>query len=187
MNADEAAASQLAVGQTAKLTVESYPQSTFQGVVKAIAPVLDPHTRTVAVEVEIGDPQGKLKPGMYSQMAIQTEVHQNALLVPREAVVHAPPSDGAPPQTLVYVVVESRLRRQKVSLGAGDDKNVEILQGLSEGDNVVLNPGNDLIDGQLYLGYVSCSAVAGRPSGRCCRYRCEHGSWLKKRRPWAGH
>ncbi len=149
VNADEAAASQLAVGQTAKMTVESYPQSTFQGVVKAIAPVLDPHTRTVAVEVEIGDPQGKLKPGMYSQMAIQTEVHQNALLVPREAVVHAPPSDGAPPQTLVYVVVESRLRRQKVSLGAGDDKNVEILQGLSEGDNVVLNPGNDLIDGQL--------------------------------------
>ncbi len=149
VNADEADASQLAVGQTAKLTVESYPQSTFQGVVKAIAPVLDPHTRTVAVEVEIGDPQGKLKPGMFSQMEIQTEVHQNALLVPREAIVHAPPSGGAPAQTLVYLVVESRLRRQKVSIGAGDDKNVEILQGLNEGDNVVLNPGSDLIDGQL--------------------------------------
>ncbi|MBV9353946.1 MAG: efflux RND transporter periplasmic adaptor subunit [Chloroflexi bacterium] len=149
VNADEVSASQLAVGQTAKLTVESYPQSTFQGVVKAIAPVLDPHTRTVAVEVEVGDPQGKLKPGMFSQMEIQTEVHQNALLVPREAILHAPPSEGTPAQTLVYVVVESRLRRQKVSIGAGDDKNVEILQGLNEGDNVVLNPGSDLIDGQL--------------------------------------
>jgi HlyD family secretion protein len=149
VSADEAAASQLAVGQTAHLTVDSYPQSSFQGVVKAIAPVLNPRTRTVSVEVEVADPQGKLKPGMYAQMEIQTEAHQNALLVPREAVVHTPAVEGTPAQTLVYLVVQSRLRRQKVTLGASDARNVEILQGLSEGDNVVLNPGSDLVDGQL--------------------------------------
>jgi RND family efflux transporter MFP subunit len=148
---DEAQSGQLEVGQAAQLSVESYPQDSFQGVVKGIAPVLDPRTRTVAVQVEVPDPRGKLRPGMYAQLEIRTVQRQNAIIVPREAVLRLPAIEAMPPQTLVYAVVDNRVRRVKVSVGASDSKNVEILQGLTEGTDVVLNPGPDLIDGQLIV------------------------------------
>ena len=55
----------------------------------------------------------------------------------------------APVQTVVFTVVDSRLRRQVVSLGASDTRNIEVLQGLAEGVDLVLNPRADLIDGEL--------------------------------------
>jgi RND family efflux transporter MFP subunit len=148
---DEAQSAQLEVGQSVQLSVQSFPQESFQGVVKGIAPVLDTRTRTVATQVEVPDPRAKLRPGMYAQLQIQTGQKQAALIVPREAVLRVPAVDVAPAQTLVFTVMENRVRRQRVSVGASDSKSVEILQGLTEGMDVVLNPSTELIDGQLIV------------------------------------
>jgi RND family efflux transporter MFP subunit len=147
---DETQLSQLQVGQGANLSVEGYPKEAFTGTVKGIAPVLDPRSRSVAVQVDVGDPQGKLKPGMFAQLAIQVGQRAGTLMVPREAVLRVPSVDpSAPVQSVIYTVTESRVHKQVVSLGASDGKNIEIVQGLQEGIDLVLNPRPDFLEGEL--------------------------------------
>jgi hypothetical protein len=72
------------------------------------------------------------------------------LMVPKEAILRVPSVDpSAPVQTVVYSVAESRVHKQTVSLGATDGKNVEIVQGLQEGMDLVLNPRPDFLEGEL--------------------------------------
>jgi RND family efflux transporter MFP subunit len=150
VQADENLIPQLQVGQSANFSVESYPKDAFTGTVKGIAPVLDPRTRSVAVSIEVADPQGKLRPGMFAQLGVQTGQRQAALMVPRDAVLKVGAIDpSAPPQNIVYTVAESRVHRQVVSLGVSDGKNVEIVQGLAEGVELVLNPRPDFLEGEL--------------------------------------
>ena len=119
---------------------------------KAVAPVLDPRTRTVAVQIDIPDPQGKLKPGMFAQLAVQTGQRAGALMVPKEAVLRVGSVDPkAPVQNVVYTVTESRVHKTIVSLGATDGKSVEIVQGLQEGIDLVLNPRPDFLEGELIV------------------------------------
>ena len=150
VQADETQLAQLQVGQSANLSVESFPKEAFSGTVKGIAPVLDPRTRSVAVQVDVGDPQGKLKPGMFAQLAIQVGQRASTLMVPREAVLRVPSVDpAAPVQSVIYTVTESRVHKQVVSLGASDGKNIEIVQGVQEGIDLVLNPRPDFLEGEL--------------------------------------
>jgi HlyD family secretion protein len=150
VQADETQVGQLQVGQTANLSVDGFPRDAFAGTVKGIAPTLDPRTRGVAVQIDVADPQGKLRPGMFAQLGIQTGQRPAAVLVPKDAVLRVTPIDGAPlQQTVVYTVAEGRVHRQVVSLGASDNRSFEILQGLSEGVDLVLNPRPDFIEGEL--------------------------------------
>ncbi|HEY3062365.1 MAG TPA: efflux RND transporter periplasmic adaptor subunit [Chloroflexota bacterium] len=150
VQADENLLPQLQVGQSANLSVESFPKDAFTGTVKGIAPVLDPRTRSVAVAIEVADPQGKLRPGMFAQLGVQTGQRQAALLVPKDAVLKVGAIDpSAPPVNIVYTVTESRVHRHVVSLGVSDGRNVEIVQGLAEGVDLVLNPRTDFLEGEL--------------------------------------
>src|SRR5579859_1916017 len=150
VQADESQLAQLQIGQSANLSVDSFPKEAFTGTVKGIAPVLDPRTRSVAVQIDVPDPQGKLKPGMFAQLAIQTGQRAATLMVPKEAVLRLGSVDPtAPVQSVVYTVAESRVHKQVVSLGASDGKNVEIVDGLQEGIDVVLNPRPDFLEGEL--------------------------------------
>lgn len=146
---DENQASNVEVGQKAQLSIDQLPQDAFAGVVKAIAPVLDPRTRTVMVKIEIPDPRGRLRPGMYAQVGVQTAQRQAAVLVPKDAVVRLAGTETGVAQHVVFLVVDNRAKRQRVVPGASDGRNVEIVQGLAEGVDVVLSPRADLIDGEL--------------------------------------
>jgi RND family efflux transporter MFP subunit len=150
VNVDESQLAQLQVGQTANLSVESFPRDAFAGTVKAIAPVLDPRNRTAAVQIDIPDPQSKLKPGMFAQLSIQLGQSQAAIVVPRESVLKLPSVDpNAPPQQVVFTVNNGRVHKQPVSLGLTDGKSIEVIQGITEGTDVVLNPRPDFLEGEL--------------------------------------
>ena len=152
VQADESQLGQLQVGQAARVSVESFAREAFTGTVKAVAPVLDPRTRSVAVQIDIPDPQGKLKPGMFAQLAVQTGQRAGALMVPKEAVLRVGSVDPkAPVQNVVYTVTGSRVHKTIVSLGATDGKSVEIVQGLQEGIDLVLNPRPDFLEGELIV------------------------------------
>ena len=85
-----------------------------------------------------------------AQLAVQTGQRPSALMVPRDAVLKVSALDpSAPPQNVVYTVTESRVHRQVVALGVSDGKNVEIVQGLAEGVDLVLNPRPDFLEGEL--------------------------------------
>jgi HlyD family secretion protein len=151
VQAEESQIGQLQVGQPANLSVDGFPRDAFNGTVKGIAPALDPRTRGVAVQIDVSDPQGKLRPGMFAQLGIQTGQRPGAVLVPKDAVLRVTPLEAASPsqQTVVYTVTDGRVHRQVVSLGASDARSFEIVQGLSEGVDLVLNPRPDFIEGEL--------------------------------------
>ena len=152
IDVDENQLTQLQVGQGANLSVESYPRDAFTGSVRAIAPVLDPRTRTGSIQIDVPDPQGKLRPGMLTQLAIQLGQRQSTLLVPKDSVLKVGSVDlKTPIQNVVYTVTDNRVHRQVVGLGLSDGKNVEITQGIQEGADFVLNPRPDFLEGELIL------------------------------------
>jgi hypothetical protein len=87
---------------------------------------------------------------MFAQLAIQTGQRVGALLVAKEAILRVGSVDpSAPVQSVVYTVSESRVHKQIVNTGATDGKNVEIVQGLQDGVDLVLNPRPDFLEGEL--------------------------------------
>ena len=80
-------AGRVRVGQPAVLTVEALRGAQFQGRVARIASLFDPQTNTAEAEVEVANPDGRLKPGMFANVAVALATAADALLVPRAALV----------------------------------------------------------------------------------------------------
>ncbi len=128
----------VAIGQGAKVTVESAPGRVFRGVVKMISPVVDPESGTIKVTVQIpGGGNGILRPGMFASVHIITEVHRNTLVIPKKALV----LEGEGNHVFVYERDGERgagkAVRRKVGMGFDDNEHLEILSGLSEGEHVI--------------------------------------------------
>jgi hypothetical protein len=92
----------------------------------------------------VQDPRGKLKNGLHGQVAVAGTRRTGALLVPREAVVGN--TDAS-----VMTVVDGKARRQPVQVGVQDGRSVEIVQGLTEGAEVILSP-TGILDGDVVGG-----------------------------------
>lgn len=77
---------QLRTGQEAHLELDALPGRSIQGKVVRVSPSLDPTSRTVDAEVQVPNPEGLLRPGMYGRAAIVTDVHRGAVVVPATAL-----------------------------------------------------------------------------------------------------
>jgi RND family efflux transporter MFP subunit len=131
-------------GQPAYFTVRNYPDRKFTGSVARSAGIIDPATRTLLTELDFDNKDNLLWSGMYGQ--IQIHVHQDhpALTVPTAAMMFE--SDG----TQVAVVdADSKVHFQKISVGQDLGQRIEVLSGLSAGDQVVSNPGEKLTEGLI--------------------------------------
>ena len=119
-------------GVQAKVEVDAFPGETFTGRVSRVAPVFDPATRTAAMEIEVPNPGFRLKPGMYARVQLTAERRENALVVPRAAIVDLEGQRG------VYVVDEASTAHFKsIRTGLQDAEFVEVLDGLRDGERVV--------------------------------------------------
>jgi multidrug efflux pump subunit AcrA (membrane-fusion protein) len=76
----------LRVGQDAHVEVDALPGQSFQGKVTRIAPSFDPGARTLDAEVQLPNPGGQLRPGMYGRAAIVTDIHRGAVVIPAPTV-----------------------------------------------------------------------------------------------------
>ncbi len=76
---------QLRTGQDAHLELDALPGRSIQGKVVRVSPSLDPNSRTVDAEVQIPNPEGLLRPGMYGRAAIVTDIHRGAVVIPANA------------------------------------------------------------------------------------------------------
>jgi membrane fusion protein, multidrug efflux system len=126
------------VGSRVRLTVDPYQGETFAGSVARVVHNLDPRTRTMGVEVEIPNPAGRLKPGMFARVEVLVETRQGALTIPTEAV------RLGEAQPTVMIVREGAVEAVPVELGAADARGVQVLKGLSDNDQVILQ-GKDLV------------------------------------------
>lgn len=121
-------------GQPVALIADSYPQETFHGVISYIGSLLNETTRTIPTRVEIPNPQGRLKPGMFASALIATQADSaaTALVVPADAV------QRVAGETLVFVSRrEGRFERRKVTVGRQSEDWVEVQEGVQEGEQVV--------------------------------------------------
>lgn len=130
-------------GLPATLHFDALPGQTFEGRVALISPVVDATSGTVRVTVEVRDPSRTIKPGMFARVHVQYDRHEDALLVPRRAVVE---EDDV---LSVYVVVDSLAVRRPIATGYSNGDRVEVTEGLSEGDRVVLSGQTALRDSAL--------------------------------------
>ena len=125
-------------GQEVKLTVTAFPQSTFTGRVILINSVVDPETRTVKVRTEVANPDGRLKPDMFANVQIVTDVNRAAISIPQSAVLN---DEG---KSIVFVAENDGYKKRQVQPGIQNNDRVEIVDGLSAGDKVVVK-GNYLL------------------------------------------
>jgi membrane fusion protein (multidrug efflux system) len=133
----------LAPGLAARVSADAVGSATLAGTVDRISPVVDPGTGTVKVTVAIPRQQG-LRPGLYVEVELVTAVHEDALLLPKRAVVY----DND--QLFVFRLGdERRVERIKVEQVLEDVDNIEPASGLGEGDQIVVAGQASLKDGAL--------------------------------------
>lgn len=125
-------------GMKAKVQVDSYPGRVFEGRVEKINSALDLSTRTLQAEIYILNSDRSLKPGMFANVEVVLLEKPQTLVIPREAVIEA----GG--EMSVFVVEGKQAFRKPITLGYEQDRLVEVLKGLNEGDQVVIK-GQQLI------------------------------------------
>ena len=130
----------LSVGQSAYLEVEAWPGERFEAEVLRIRPVVDAATGTVRVTLAV-DGRGKLRPGMFADVFVETDRRQGVLVMPKAALSVDSIGDT------VYVVGDGVAQRREVELGFAEGDFVEAVSGLADGEQVVVVGQDGLSDG----------------------------------------
>ena len=163
----------LRVGQDAHLHVDAFPGHRFPAEVLRVSPVVDAATGTLKVTLEV-EVQSKLRPGMFASVFVETDIHHDALVIPKAALVLDSIGDT------VYIATEDKnegndennnetekeaekeaekedsrkgeakkyiAARREVKLGFRETGAVEVLEGLADGDQVIVLGQDGLVDG----------------------------------------
>jgi len=128
-------------GMKAKIRVESYPGRVFEGKVEKINSAIDISTRTLQAEVYIPNSDRSLRPGMFANVEMILLEKRQTLVVPREAVLEG----GS--EMSIFVVEGKQAVRRSITIGYEQDRMVEVLKGLTEGDQVVIKGQQSIKDG----------------------------------------
>jgi len=131
----------ISVGQIAQVFVQAYPEKSFIGKVSRISPVLDLETRTAPIEIIIPNPEHALKSGMFAQVQLVIEEHKGVAVIVKEAIM------GKEPGIYVYTIDGNVAHQKNIKLGIHRGAYYEVLEGLKEGDLVVVVGQQQLYDG----------------------------------------
>jgi Cu(I)/Ag(I) efflux system membrane fusion protein/cobalt-zinc-cadmium efflux system membrane fusion protein len=133
-------------GQKATMTLAYIPNKVFMGKVGYIYPYLDEQTRVTKVRLEYDNPTRELRPGMFANITLVSEINNNALLIPREAYIDT----GMRKVAIVYMG-SGKFEPRDINVGVETDAGtVEVTAGLKEGE-VVVTSGQFLIDAESKL------------------------------------
>ncbi len=141
MEVPERMAPWVKVGQTVDVLLEAFEGRKFQGKIWRMSPTVDPNKRTFIVEALIQNPASLLKPGSYARAHVPTNKIESIKLVPVKAVNYVFGSNK------VYVVNGDTIEARDVKLGDRFDQDVEVLEGIKEGESVATTQLNRLDTG----------------------------------------
>ena len=119
-------------GSEASMTLDAIPGNEWQGKVDYVYPILDPNTRTLRVRLKFPNPDGELKPNMFANIALQPVSEESVLTIPKSAVIR---SGGM--ARIVLVEGQGKYRSARIETGREAGDRVEVLQGLTQDDQVV--------------------------------------------------
>ena len=132
---------QLAKGQSIDVSVGAYPNETFRGTITAIAPQIDVQGHSVAIRASLANPDLKLRPGLFAQVSVTLVSNPHALVIPEQAIW------PVGQDKTVFVVVDGIARQTVVTIGQRQPGEVEVLEGLADGDEIVTAGQMKLFDG----------------------------------------
>jgi len=137
----EVSIGQVKTGQAVQVRVDALPGQVYAGRVTEIIPVADAASRTFRVKVSVPNGRGVLKPGSFARGKISVQRRENALTLPRTALVRRNSHD------VVYVVTGDAVREQPVEVGLTDPDRAEIVSGLEGSEQLVVRGADALQDG----------------------------------------
>ena len=128
------------------VTTDAYPDRKYEGAIEEISPEANRQKATVQVKVQIFKPDDYLRPEMNASVAFYTPKTETTSTQPSKPLVLVPAS--AVRDDAVFVVVDGKALRRKVTLAGTTAQGVQIQSGLIGGEDLVLNPPAELKDGQ---------------------------------------
>ncbi|MBM4312779.1 MAG: efflux RND transporter periplasmic adaptor subunit [Deltaproteobacteria bacterium] len=133
----------LRAGQDVSFTVDAFPGREFRGQVKTIYPHLEEKTRSLLVEAQVANHDGRLKPGFFARVTLYTGSAKGTVVVPITALLY----DGA--TTKLFVAEGDRAKERKVRVGQKYGEFMEIVEGLKANEMIVTVGQNNLMEGVL--------------------------------------
>ncbi len=127
-NLSEVQGGAISKSQKVDIEIDALPGQLFKGKVSEISPVIDPMTRTISAKAVINNPKKILRPGMTARITINLDEKDDVLSIPKHALL----------DSYLFIVKDSTAERRDVVVGLIGDENVEILQGLSQGEPVIV-------------------------------------------------
>lgn len=137
-NVFEKDVSRVKLGEPVNVSVTAFPGTVFTGKVILVSTVMDPETRSLKVRTEVPNRDARLKPDMFANVEIITDVNRTSISIPQTALLN----DGG--QSVVFVAAGSGFEKRSVTTGIQSDDRIEITGGLKAGDKVVTK-GNYLL------------------------------------------
>ena len=139
--------SQVAVpGTTAQLTLSEFPGQLFRGKVVRTAKAIDPSSRTLLVEVDVDNRDGKLLPGAYTEVHMKVHDGIAAMIIPVSALIFR--GQGLQVATVVKGPNGDQAKLVQVTLGQDDGSTVQVIHGLNADSQVIQNPPDSLIEAE---------------------------------------
>jgi len=142
VNVPQASVAAIHDGQTAELRVQDLPGKVFKAVVAHTTHSVDMTSRSMLAVLRTPNPGHLLLPGMYAQVRFATSRPVTALLIPGDSLIN-----GTKGTRVATVGPEGRVHFKTVHVGTDFGNEVEVLDGLAEGDLVIMNPTDAVRDG----------------------------------------
>jgi membrane fusion protein, multidrug efflux system len=139
----QAYAPAMKVGVKAVVTLQEFPGQKFLGTIARTADAIDPATRTLNTEVDVPNKDGKLLPGSFGQVHFATGTSVRRLTIPVNAMLFR--AEGA---QVAVVDKDGKVHLRSINIGRDFGSTLEILGGIEESEQIVINPSDSLEDGQ---------------------------------------
>lgn len=128
-------------GQAVEVAVGAYPGEIFEGTLSAIAPAIDIAARSVTLRAELPNPEFKLRPGLFAQVSVSLDRREDAIVIPEQAIW---PIGN---DKTIFVVADGRAEQRIVTIGQRLPGRVEIVEGLTAGEELVTAGQMKIADG----------------------------------------
>lgn len=139
-NVNEDQVNLLKEGQQVEVKVSAVSESPFKGALTGIAPAANQTNKVFSVKIELDNKDHLLKPGMFAEVILHW-TDPPSLLIPREAVIAG---EGG---SKVFVLENGAAKERNIETGKSDDKNITVLSGLKQDEEVIIKGLNSLKDG----------------------------------------
>lgn len=144
VNVPQTSMASLTPGLAAEVAVREFPRRSFGAQIAGVAGALDPASRTLLTEVRMGNPESLLRPGMYADVKFHLTRSDPPLIIPASALIIR----SGPPR-VATVGTDNKVRFQAVQLGRDYGTSVEVVDGLSDQERVLVAPPDDLNEGDV--------------------------------------